>query len=147
MPVTTAGLKPHLRLYWSKIQLMTCAFVFMSGAGMSVCGPMTPEIASTNLRVRRCSSLADSFVGSHWMPPFAPPNGTPTTAVFQVIKLASERTSSISTDGWNLRPPLNGPRESSCWTRYPMKFASEPSSRRMFSSTRTSRAGVSKSVR
>ena len=36
---------------------------------------------------------------------------------FQVIHMASARTSSRSVRGWNRRPPLAGPRATLCWTR------------------------------
>ena len=45
MPVTTAGEKPANLEYSSKNQDISRAPVFMSGAGMSSCGPMTSLIA------------------------------------------------------------------------------------------------------
>ena len=41
LPVTTAGLKPWYLLYWFMIQAMTLSLVPISGAGMSVSGPIT----------------------------------------------------------------------------------------------------------
>ena len=41
LPVTTPGEKPPNLLYSSKNQAISRAPVFMSGAGMSSCGPMT----------------------------------------------------------------------------------------------------------
>ena len=81
------------------IQAITCASVPMSGAGMSLCGPIMSWIFSMNLRVSRSSSPRESLLGSQLIPPLAPPNGRSTTAVFQVIRLASDRASSWSTVG------------------------------------------------
>ena len=47
----------------------------------------------------------ESLVGSQLIPPLPPPNGRSTTAVFQVIRLASERASSWSTWGDSAAPP------------------------------------------
>ena len=41
-------------------------------------------------------------------PPFAPPNGTSATAVFQVMYIARARASSSVIDGWNRNPPFCG---------------------------------------
>ncbi len=71
------------------IQLITLAFVFTSGAGMSMVGPMTSFICSTKRRVTKSRSFSDMVLGSQSIPPLAPPNGISTTDVFQVIKLAS----------------------------------------------------------
>ena len=84
----------------SMIQAMTWAFVPMSGAGMSVSGPMSGWSSVAKRRVTRWSSLTDSSRGSTVTPPFAPPNGTSTRAHFQVIHMASARTSSRSVLGW-----------------------------------------------
>ena len=81
------------------IQAITWASVPMSGAGMSLSGPIKSWICSTNLRVSRSSSPRESLFGSQLIPPLAPPKGRSTTAVFQVIRLASERASSWSTCG------------------------------------------------
>ena len=62
--------------------------------------PRMYEIALVNRRVSRCFSSELIVVGSHWTPPFAPPYGMSTTAVFHVISEASARTSSISASGW-----------------------------------------------
>ena len=67
-------------------------------------------------RAPRAPSGSSSF-GSQVTPPFAPPNGTSTRAHFQVIHIASARTSSRSVAGWKRRPPLAGPRATLCWTR------------------------------
>ncbi len=77
-----------------------------SGAGMSRVGPRTFEILSMKPRATRCSSAWLRSAGSTLTPPFAPPNGTPAIAVFQVIIDASARTSSMSTSGWKRTPPL-----------------------------------------
>ena len=73
LPVTQAGLKPWYFWYWLMIQAITWAFVPMSGAGMSLSGPITSWIASTKPRVTRSSSEGDSVFTSTAMPPFAPP--------------------------------------------------------------------------
>ncbi len=77
-----------------------------SGAGMSRVGPRTFSTLSMNERVIAWSSDRSSRSAGQLMPPFAPPNGTPTTAVFQVMSEASARTSSMSTSGWKRTPPL-----------------------------------------
>ena len=71
----------------------------MSGAGMSVKGPMSSPRAAMKRRVTRRFSLVDIFSGSHSTPPLAPPKGTSTTAHFQVIQVARALTSSSSTVG------------------------------------------------
>ena len=73
LPVTTAGEKPWNFEYSSMIHAITCAFVFTSGAGMSVCGPMMSWICSTKRRVTRSSSRGESREGSTAIPPLAPP--------------------------------------------------------------------------
>ena len=57
MPVTTAGEKPANLEYSSKNQDISRAPVFMSGAGMSSCGPITSLIACAhaNVRLRICA--------------------------------------------------------------------------------------------
>jgi hypothetical protein len=82
------------------IQPMIRPSVFTSGAGMSIVGPITSLIRSTNWRVSASSSRVLSWLGSQLMPPLAPPNGTSTTAVFHVIRLASAVASPSSTIGW-----------------------------------------------
>jgi len=100
LPVTTPGLYPRRREYSSKNHAISRAPVFMSGAGMSSMGPTTSLIAPTSLRVTFSSSRTLRRFGSTVTPPFAPPKGRSITAVFHVIRLASERTSSRSTCGW-----------------------------------------------
>ena len=99
------------------IQAITWALVPTSGAGMSESGPITGSISVAKRRVRPSSSLPLIAPGSQATPPFAPPKGTSTSAHFQVIHMASARTSSRSVCGWKRRPPLAGPRATLCWTR------------------------------
>src|SRR5438874_8641667 len=73
---------------------MVCASVYMSGAGMSCAGPMSGRISLAKRRVMRSSSLLDMRFGSQITPPLAPPKGTFTVAVFQVIQTASALTRS-----------------------------------------------------
>ncbi len=68
-------------------------------------------------RVSFLMSFLLSLLGLHTTPPFAPPNGTSTTAVFHVIQHASARTSSAVTSGWYRIPPLPGPRILLCTAR------------------------------
>ena len=91
------------------IQAMICGFVPRSGAGMSLSGPISIAISVAYRRVRCSSSVADSVLGSQMTPPLAPPYGSPTTAHFQVISIASARTSSSVTSGWYRMPPFVGP--------------------------------------
>ncbi len=87
-------------MYWSKIHAITWALVFMSGAGMS-CLVADDVVDAVDELAREALELALlSSRGLHAMPPLAPPNGTSTTAVFQVISVASAVTSSASTSGW-----------------------------------------------
>jgi hypothetical protein len=51
-----------------------------------------------------------------------------TTAHFHVIHIASAFTSSRETSWWKRSPPLAGPRLMLCWTRYPVKLRTLPSS-------------------
>src|SRR5512137_2728728 len=115
-------------LYVSMIQAISFPPVFTSGAGMSFSGPMMIEISDAYLRVILSTSPRDIFFGSQMMPPFAPPYGMSTVAVFQVIQDESALTSSMSTCGWYLMPPLYGPRASLCWTLYPVWTLTDPSS-------------------
>jgi hypothetical protein len=47
LPVTTPGALPlDRRAYSSASQSMVWEFVFTSGAGMSICGPMTRQMRS-----------------------------------------------------------------------------------------------------
>jgi hypothetical protein len=61
---------------------------------------MTLSILSMNERVISSTSSRSSSEPGALIPPFAPPNGTPAIAVFQVIRAARARTSSRSTSGW-----------------------------------------------
>ena len=82
------------------IQAMVCALVFTSGAGMSRSGPMSGLISVVKRRVRPSTSRMLSFLGSTTTPPLAPPYGMFTQAHFQVIHIASARTSSRVTSWW-----------------------------------------------
>ena len=115
--MTIAGVWPWSLPYSSMNQAIVWALVPTSGAGMSRVGPSTFSILSMNERAIRCSSDCSSLSAGQLTPPFAPPNGTPATAVFQVISEASARTSSMSTSGWKRIPPLYGPRAPLCWIR------------------------------
>ena len=99
------------------IQAMVWAFVPTSGAGMSESGPIIPSSSVAKRRVSASCSRGLISRGLQVTPPFAPPKGTFTSAHFQVIHIASARTSSRSVDGWKRRPPLAGPRATLCWTR------------------------------
>ncbi len=57
----------------SIIQAIVCSLVAMSGAGMSVAGPMNGARSEVNRRVIRRSSVCDSSRGLQRTPPFAPP--------------------------------------------------------------------------
>ena len=59
--------------------------------------------------------------------------------------MARARTSSRSVSGWKRTPPLAGPRERLCWTRYPRRTSSDPSSRRSGTATSSERRGVANS--
>ncbi len=85
--------------YVSIIHAIVCSSVPISGAGTSFSGPMNSISSAVYRRVIRSSSPCDIFFGSQITPPFAPPNGIFTTAHFQVIQLASARTSSSDTSG------------------------------------------------
>ena len=106
LPVTMAGVWPCSRPYSSMNQAMTCALVPTSGAGMSRPGPSTLSTLPMNERATFCSSPWVRSCGVTFTPPFAPPNGMPAMAVFQLISSASARTSSRSTSGWKRTPPL-----------------------------------------
>ena len=82
------------------IQAIVWALVLTSGAGMSRSGPMRRLISVVKRRVRRSSSRMLSCFGSTMTPPLAPPYGMFTQAHFQVIHIASARTSSRVTSGW-----------------------------------------------
>ena len=75
LPVTQAGWKPWNLAYSFMIQAITWASVPMSGAGMSLSGPMKSWICSTNLRVSRSSSPRESLLGSQLIPPLAAAEG------------------------------------------------------------------------
>ena len=54
------------------IQAITWASVPMSGAGMSLCGPIMSWIFSMNFRVSRSSSPRESLLGSQLIAPLGP---------------------------------------------------------------------------
>ena len=110
------------------IQAMIWALVFMSGAGISPSGLMIIDISEAYRLVKASSSLIESSLGSQATAPLAPPYGMSTTAHFQVIHIARARTSSKVTFGWYRIPPLAGPRDMLCWTRYPVNTCTFPSS-------------------
>ena len=83
----------------SIIHAIVCSFVAMSGAGMSVCGPITSTSSEVNRRVSRSSSGSDSARASQRMPPFAPPYGSRSSAHFHVIHVASAAHSPSDTSG------------------------------------------------
>src|SRR5205823_8137433 len=70
--------------------------------------PLSPLFPYTTLF--RSVSPRDNLRGSQITPPLAPPNGIFTTAHFQVIQVASARTSSSETSGAKRIPPFPGPR-------------------------------------
>ncbi len=84
----------------SKIHAIVAEFVPTSGAGMSFSGPISLMISEVKRRVMRSSSGRDIDFGSQATPPFAPPNGSPISAHFHVIHIASDFTSSSVTSGW-----------------------------------------------
>jgi hypothetical protein len=57
-------------------------------------------ISLVKRRVIFSISIRDICFGSQITPPFAPPNGIPMSAHFQVIHIASAFTSSRVTSGW-----------------------------------------------
>merc|ERR1711914_47844 len=90
--------------------------VYISGAGTSIAGPRKPCLFNfwVNRRVTLSISQSEYFLESIVIPALAPPNGTSTTEHFQVIKAAKALTSSISTSGAYLIPPLVGRRWWEC---------------------------------
>src|SRR4029078_11289305 len=92
-----------------RIHAIVCSLVLTSGAGTSESGPSVPMILDVYRRVSRSSSFRDRREGLQRTPPFAPPNGTSTTAHFHVIHAASARTSSAVTEVSKRIPPLPGP--------------------------------------
>jgi hypothetical protein len=118
LPVTTPSTEwPLFIEYVSKIHAITRASVPTSGAGMSRSGPISLMISLVKRRVMRSSSSRERCFGSTTTPPFAPPNGIPISAHFQVIHIASAFTSSSVTSGWYRIPPFDGPRAMLCVTR------------------------------
>ena len=83
----------------SIIQAIVCSFVAMSGAGMSVCGPISRMSSDVKRRVSLSSSRSESACGSQRMPPFAPPYGSRRSAHFHVIQVASAAHSPSETSG------------------------------------------------
>jgi hypothetical protein len=55
------------------IQAIVCAFVAMSGAGMSRSGPITLSSSVVMRRVSRSTSVGESSRALTRTPPFAPP--------------------------------------------------------------------------
>ena len=63
LPVTTAVTVWRLCMeYVSMIQAMVCSFVFTSGAGTSLSGPMKSKISAVYRRVMRSSSICERIV-------------------------------------------------------------------------------------
>lgn len=110
---------PIVFSYSSSIQDIVCPSVLTSGAGMSFHGPMCGAIAFAQPLLIVSNSFLESVFGSIVTPPFPPPYGIPATAHFRLIQVARAFTSSKSTCGWYLIPPLYGPLAELCWTLYP----------------------------
>ena len=118
LPVTTSGTTwPICIEYVSIIHAIVCSFVAMSGAGMSMCGPITSSSSDVKRRVRRSTSRGDSACGSQRIPPFAPPYGSRSSAHFHVIHVASAAHSPSDTSGSYRMPPFVGPSTVECCTR------------------------------
>lgn len=66
---------------------------------MSLFGPIIGVIFFVNARVKFSSSVSESSLELQITPPFPPPNGRSTVAVFIVIHIASADTSSRLTCG------------------------------------------------
>ncbi len=99
-PVTTAGTEYPLCIeYVSIIQAMVWELVPMSGAGMSLSGPIRIDSSEVKRRVRFSSSAWLNFLGSTITPPLAPPKGRLKIAHFHVIHMASAFTSVRVTAG------------------------------------------------
>ena len=73
LPVTIAGEYPCIWLYSSMNQLITCAFVFTSGAGISTFTPIMGSMARKNLLDILSNSVLLYFDGSTPIPPLPPP--------------------------------------------------------------------------
>ena len=81
------------------IHAIVCSFVAMSGAGMSLCGPISRTSSDVKRRVSFSTSRGESACGSTRMPPFAPPYGSCRSAHFHVIHVASAAHSPSETSG------------------------------------------------
>src|SRR5579885_1767122 len=103
---------------------------------------MIGRISLAYRRVMRSNSLFDMRFGSQMTPPFAPPKGKFTTAVFHVIQAASAFTSSRVTLAWKRMPPFPGPRERLCCTRKPVSTRTWPLSIFVGNETSRTRFGV-----
>ena len=76
LPVTTAGtVRPLPIEYVSIIHAIVCALVPMSGAGMSMSGPMKMEIRREASGQPFQLAQLTGRGGQQTTPPFAPPNG------------------------------------------------------------------------
>ena len=99
-PVTISGTAWPMSIeYVSIIHAIVCSFVAMSGAAMSICGPITSTSSDVNRRVSRSISPIESVRTSQRMPPFAPPYGRRSSAHFHVIQVASAAHSPSETSG------------------------------------------------
>ena len=101
----------------SIIHAIVCSFVAMSGAGMSVSGPISRTSSCVKRRVSRSTSRGDSSRGLQRMPPFAPPYGRRSSAHFHVIHVASAAHSPSETSSSYRMPPFVGPSTLECCTR------------------------------
>ena len=108
------------------IHAIIWGFVLISGAGISISGPITLIISAVNLRVNLSSSLFESLLGSTHTPPFAPPKGRFSRLFFQVIHIARALTSSRKTPSEYRNPPFPGPRTVEWCTLYPSKTSRSP---------------------
>ena len=73
---------------------------------MSTSGPTIGAMPAKKARDRRSRSASDSSLGSTLTPPFPPPYGMSSSAVFQVMRAAKHLNSSSEALGWYRRPPL-----------------------------------------
>ncbi len=106
LPVTIAGACSRERPHQSIIHAISRGPDPMSGAMMSVIGPIACSSGPMSPRVIACISVSDNDLGSQSTPPLAPPKGRSLRAVFQVIVAASARAPSRSISGWYRIPPL-----------------------------------------
>mmetsp|Transcript_19807 Transcript_19807/g.55059 ORF Transcript_19807/g.55059 Transcript_19807/m.55059 type:complete len:212 (-) Transcript_19807:525-1160(-) len=100
----------------------------MSPAGTSVSAPMCLLSSVMKDWQKRITSPSERPLGSKSEPPLPPPRGRVVSEFLRICSNPRNLMTERFTEGWNLRPPLYGPRVEENCTRKPRLTCVAPSS-------------------